>query len=184
MEPLPHPSQTPPAQPLRRAPTISRGRWLLAAAMLVAALGAGWSIKRATAPASRVETIGYTDLVTRCGAGEVVRADIENDRISLRLKNGGTAVAVVGNAHSQHAIVSMLAERGVDVSFQPRDTAGERALGALTPLVVLLSFVTGAAIVYRRRRLSHVRHVQPVDPSTAVSFRDVAGVDEAKQGLE
>ena len=184
MEPLPHPSQTPPAPPLRRSSTQSRGRWVIAGAALVAALGAGWSIKRASSPASPVETIGYTDLLTRSSAGEVAKAEIEGDRIMLRLKNGGSAAAVIGNAHSQHAIVSVLAERGVDVSFQPRDTASERALGALMPLVVLLSFVTGAAIVYRRRRLSHVRHVQPVDPATAVSFADVAGVDEAKQGLE
>jgi cell division protease FtsH len=144
----------------------------------------GWSVKRAAAPSSAVETIGYTDLLTRSSAGEVTRAEIEGDRIMLRLKNGGAAAAVVGNAHSQHAVVSLLSERGVDVAFQPRDTAGERALGALMPLIVLLSFMTGAAIVYRRRRLSHVRHVQAVDPSTAVSFADVAGVDEAKQGLE
>jgi cell division protease FtsH len=184
MEPLPHPSQSPPVQPLRRAGAQSRSRWLIVMAAIVAVSGAAWSIKRAAAPASRIETIGYTDLVTRSSAGEVTRAEIEGDRILLRLKNGGSATALVANAHSQHAVVSMLAEHGVDVSFQPRDTAGERALGALMPLVVLLSFMTGAAIVYRRRKLSHVRHVQPVDPSTAVSFADVAGVDEAKQGLE
>jgi len=184
MEPSTQPSQSPPAHPLRRASTQARTRWLLVGAVLVATLAAGWSVKRAMVPAARVETIGYTDLVTRSGAGEVAKAEVDGDRIVLQLKNGGAAMAVIANAHSQHAIVTMLADRGVDVVFQPRDGTAERALGALLPLFVLLSFMTGAAIVYRRRRLSHVRHVQAVDPSTAVSFADVAGVDEAKQGLE
>jgi cell division protease FtsH len=159
-------------------------RWLWFAAALMVAVGAAWSIKRTLTPPARIESIGYTELLTRSAAGEVTRADVEGDRVLLQLKNGGTATAVIANAHSQHAIVTLLAERGVDVTFQPRDGAGERALGAVMPLIVLLSFMTGAAIVYRKRKLSHVRHVQPVDPSTAVSFADVAGVDEAKQGLE
>jgi cell division protease FtsH len=151
---------------------------------VVAIVLAGWSIKRALSHPARAETIGYTDLLARSAAGEVSRAEIEGDRVLLQLKSGGTATAVIANAHSQHAIVTLLADRGVDVVFQPRDGAGERAIGAVMPLVVLLSFMTGAAIVYRRRRLSHVRHVQAIDPATAVSFADVAGVDEAKQGLQ
>jgi cell division protease FtsH len=150
----------------------------------MAATGIGWTIRRAAVPAPHVESIGYTDLLTRSAAGEVSKAEIDGDRVVLQLKGGGTATAVVANAHSQHAVVSLLAERGVDVVFQPRDTASERTLGALMPLLVLFSFATGAAIVYRRKRLSHVRHVQAIDPATAVSFADVAGVDEAKQGLE
>src|SRR5262245_57899387 len=160
MEPSSHPSQSPPSQPLQRSRTQARSRWLAAAAMVVAVVAGGWSIKRATMHAPKVETIGYTDLLSRSAAGEVAKAEIEGDRIALELKNGGSATAVVANAHSQHAIVSLLAERGVDVVFQPRDSAGERTVGALLPLVVLLSFMTGAAIVYRRRRTSHVRHAQ------------------------
>jgi cell division protease FtsH len=152
---------------------------------VIVALGAGgWTVKRAAMHAPKVESIGYTELVTRSAAGEIAKAEIEGDRIALELKNGGSATAVVANAHSQHAVVSLLAERGVDVVFQPRDSAGERTLGALLPLVVLFSFVTGAAIVYRRRRLSHVRHGEAADATSPVSFSDVAGVDEAKQGLE
>jgi cell division protease FtsH len=152
---------------------------------VIVALGAGgWSIKRATTHAPKVESIGYTELVSRSAAGEIVKAEIEGDRISLELKNGGSATAIVANTHSQHAVVSLLAERGVDVVFQPRDGAGERTLGALLPLIVLFSFITGAAIVYRRRRLSHVRHSEGAETAGGVSFADVAGVDEAKQGLE
>jgi cell division protease FtsH len=174
----------PPARPLRRSGAKTRTRLLVAAAAAFAVVGIAWSVRRAAVPAPRVETIGYTDLLTRSAAGEVSKAEIEGDRVLLQLKGGGSATAVVANAHSQHAVVTLLAERGVDVVFQPRDTVGERTLGALMPLLVLFSFVTGAAIVYRRKRLSHVRHVQAADPGTAVSFADVAGVDEAKQGLE
>ena len=185
MEPSPHPSQTPPARPLRRpSGAKTRGRVLFAATAALAVAGIAWSVRRAVVPAPHVETIGYTDLLTRSAAGEVSKAEIEGDRVLLQLKGGGTATAVVANAHSQHAVVTLLAERGVDVVFQPRDTASERTLGALMPLLVLFSLMTGAAIVYRRKRLSHVRHVQAAAPGAAVSFADVAGVDEAKQGLE
>jgi len=185
MEPSPHPSKMPPARPLRRSGAKTRGRRVLVAMTAVlAVVGIAWSVRRAAVPTPHVESIGYTDLLTRSAAGEVNKVEIEGDRVLLQLKGGGTAMAVVANAHSQHAVVTLLAERGVEVVFQPRDTAGERTLGTLLPLLVLFSFMTGAAIVYRRKRLSHVRHVQAVDPATAVSFADVAGVDEAKQGLE
>ena len=52
------------------------------------------------------------------------------------------------------------------------------------PFVVLLSFVGGGYLLYRRKRVSHVRHVATAGKdATAASFADVAGVDEAKEGL-
>jgi len=153
---------------------------LLALAVVVGAL---WSIKKVIAPSARVESIGYTELLARGAAGEVTKAEIDGERVLLKLKNGGAAAAIVSNAHSQHSLVAVLAERGVPVEFLPRDAPGERIINALLPLVVLLSFAGGAYVVYRRRRLSHVRHVHHVDNGITTTFADVAGVDEAKDGL-
>src|SRR5262245_58080670 len=111
MDPSSQPSQMPPAHPLRRSGAKIRGRLVVVAALALATAGIGWAIRRAASPAPRVETIGYTDLLTRSAAGEVAKAEIDGDHVLLQLKGGGTASAVVANAHSQHAIVTLLAER-------------------------------------------------------------------------
>jgi len=51
-------------------------------------------------------------------------------------------------------------------------------------LVIVLVLIAGGVgyFVYRRKRLSHVRQVHH-EPPSAVSFADVAGVDEAKDAL-
>ena len=121
-------------------------------------------------------------MLARGSAGEVSKAEIEGEHILLKLKNGGSASAIVPNAQSQHALVSMLSERGVAVEFLPRD-GSERAVNTLMPFVVLLSFVGGGYLLYRRKRVSHVRHVANVGKTHGASFADVAGVDEAKEGL-
>jgi len=161
-----------------------RQRTLLVLFALVGLLGVAWSIKKTFLSGSHVEALGYTEILSRGAAGEITRAQIDGEKILLTLKSGAAATAVVSNAHSQHAIVAMLAERSVPVEFLPREAAGERAFNALLAPVVLLSFAGAGLIMYRKKRLAHVRHVHRFDTPNAVSFADVAGVDEAKQGLE
>jgi cell division protease FtsH len=151
---------------------------------VAAAAGIAWSIKRGLVAGGRVESIGYTELLAHGSAGDVTKAEIDGERVLLKLKNGSSATAVVSNAHSQHAVVALFAEKNVPVEFLPREGAGERAVNTLLPPIVLLSFVGLGLAVYRKKRLSHVKQVHRVDAPTSVSFRDVAGVDEAKQGLE
>jgi cell division protease FtsH len=90
----------------------------------------------------------------------------------------------VSNAESQHAAVSKLAERGVPVEFLARDTAQERLIGALVPLVTLLTMGAVGTFMYKKKRLSHVQTVtSPEKRKEQVTFADVAGVDEAKTAL-
>src|SRR5450432_824092 len=178
------PSHQPPTHPLRRARSQARYR---VAYLVVATLGIlgiiGTIRKLAIAPA-HVESIGYTDLLARGASGDITKAEIDGERVVVKLKNGGSASAFVSNAHSQHALVAMLSERGIAVEFLPHDTSSERVLGALLPLVVLFSLMGTALLVVRKRRLSHVRQVHHSGQAPSASFSDVAGVDEAKEGLE
>jgi cell division protease FtsH len=173
----------PAVPPNRRRRTIIRYRAVALLAFL-GAVGIAWSVRRSMAPDSRVESIGYTELFSHGAAADVAKAEIDGERILLTLKNGTTATAIVSNAHSQHAVVAEFAERGVPVEFMPRGAAGERALNTFLPLILLLSFVGTGYAIYRKKRLSHVRHVHRVDAPNSVSFGDVAGVDEAKLALE
>jgi cell division protease FtsH len=161
-----------------------RHRLAIVLVVLVGVIGVAWSIRRALASSTRVERIGYTELIAHGTAGDVEKAEIDGDRVLLKLKGGGSATAVVANGHSQHAVVSFFAERNVPVEFIPRDAFGERTINALLPPLLLLSLVGAGFAIYRKKRLSHVRHVHRVDTANGVSFADVAGVDEAKQGLE
>jgi cell division protease FtsH len=152
---------------------------VIAVLSLVFAIG---TFTQKFARSSRVETIAYSDLMTRAASGRIEKAEIDGERISVKLKDGANAVAFVSNAQSQHAVVSALVDKGIAVEFVPREANGERLLNTLLPSVVLLSFAGAMYGVYRRKRMSHVRHFQH-DRPTAVSFSDVAGVDEAKDGL-
>jgi cell division protease FtsH len=182
MEPSPHQPATSSSHPVRPPKTRMRYRAPILVLTVFSAVLAVAAIAQRVSHSSRVETIGYSDLMARAASGGIEKADIEGERITLKLKDGAGAVAFVSNAQSQHAVVSMLVEKGVGVEFVPRETSGERLLNTLLPSVVLLSFAGAMYAVYRRKRLSHVRHVQ-ADRPTSVSFSDVAGVDEAKDGL-
>jgi cell division protease FtsH len=162
----------------------ARYRLAFAVAALLGILALVGMVRRFTVAAAPVESIGYTELLARGTAGDITKAEIDGERISVKLKNGGSASAIVSNAHSQHALVAMLAEHGIAVEFLPHDATGERALGALLPVIVLFSMMGTAYLVVRKRRLSHVRQVHQTSGPTTVSFSDVAGVDEAREGLE
>src|SRR5262245_43306566 len=123
LDPSSH-SATPPAPPIEKAPITARYRLAIVLLALAVALGLGWAIKRGIASGSRVESIGYTELMARGASGEVTKAEIDGERVVLKMKNGTTATAVVSNGHSQHSIVSAFAERGVPVEFMSREATG------------------------------------------------------------
>src|SRR5579859_1093860 len=108
--------QNPPAPPLSRASLYARHRLTIVALALAGVLGLAWTIKRSFAN-PRVESIGYTELVAHAAAGDVMKAEIDGERVTLKLKDGRSALGVVANAHSQHAVVSAFAERNVPVEF-------------------------------------------------------------------
>jgi cell division protease FtsH len=169
---------------LRPAKSQARYRLAFVVIALLGILAMVGTIRRFASKAPQVENIGYTDLLTRANAGEITKAEIDGEHVTVKLKNGGSAGAIVSNAHSQHALVSMMSEHGVAVEFLPHDGSGERIVGSLLPVVVLLSLMGSALLVVRKKRLSHVRQVHHVGQAPSASFADVAGVDEAKEGLE
>src|SRR5262245_19008222 len=131
----------PPAPPLSRSRLLLRHRIAIVLLALLGVIGVGWSVRRAVATSGQVEHIGYTELLARGSAGDVEKAEIDGERVTLRMKNGSSALAVVSNGHSQHAMVQVFAERKVPVEFLPRDATGERTLNAILPPILLLSLV-------------------------------------------
>src|SRR5258706_9943234 len=97
--------QNPPAPPLSR---VARHRMTIVFLAFIGALGVAWSLMRIFS-SPHIEAIGYTELVAHAGTGDVVKAQIDGERITLKLKDGRSAMAVVSNAHSQHAVVSAFA---------------------------------------------------------------------------
>jgi len=177
------PTHRPPPQPFPPARARLRNRISIALLALASALAVAWSVKTAL-PTPHVLTLGYTEVLARAAAGDVLNAEVDGERVLLKMKSGGQATSVVSNAHSQHALVAALAENKVPVDFVPHDSAGERLLNNFMPFVMLLSIGGVGALVYRRKRLAHVKHVNSATIPTGISFDDVAGVDEAKEGLQ
>src|SRR5262249_35117211 len=125
MEPSSH-EKRPSQRPIQLAKARVRYRVSFTVlAVLSAALGIGTVFHRA-AHSSKVEIIGYTDLMARAASGVVEKAEIEGERIGIMLKGGASAVVFVSNAQSQHAIVSMLVDKGIAVEFASRESGGER----------------------------------------------------------
>src|SRR4051794_30786874 len=166
-----HPSNHPPSHPLPpRAKSQTRYRLAFIVAAVVGILALVGTIRRFAVGQAHVESLGYTDLLSRGATGEITKAEIDGERVLVKLKNGGSASSIVSNAHSQHALVAMLSERGVAVEFLAHDASGERAIGTLAPVIVLLSLVGGGYLIARKRRLSHVRQVHHVGQAPSTSF--------------
>src|SRR4051812_37816790 len=120
--------KNPPAPPLERSRLGARYRLLVVLLALLSAVAVAWSVRRAIINSTQVERIGYTELMAHGTAGDIEKAEIDGERVLLKLKNGTSAAAVVSNGHSQHAVVALFAERNVPVEFMPRDAVGERTI--------------------------------------------------------
>src|SRR5258708_21624352 len=95
------PGQKPPTHPLKRSKTQARYRLAVVVISLVGVIALVGSIRKVIGASPHVEAIGYTDLLARGAAGDVTKAEIDGERVLVKLKNGGSATAVVSNAHSQ-----------------------------------------------------------------------------------
>jgi cell division protease FtsH len=177
------PTHRPPSHPLPPSRARLRGRLAIALVALAAVLGVV-ALLRVALPHSQVQTLGYTELLARAAAGDVSHAEVDGERVLLKMKSGAQATSVVSNAHSQHALVAALADHDVPVDFVAHDGLVERLISNFLPLIMLLSLGSAGALVYRRKRLSHVKHANAASVPTGISFADVAGVDEAKEGLQ
>jgi cell division protease FtsH len=160
-------------------------KYLFAAAAVVVALAAIFWLRQLTLVAEP-PYIPISEVLNRAERGEVVSATITGNVvvITTRDKSRYRSIKEPGSAISEQ-----LRQHGVEVAVQSSDPAP-----AATPLMALLPLVFIGAMVWLLMRQggassramsfgrSHARMVTPDRP--AVTFEDVAGVEEAKQELQ
>jgi len=157
---------------------------MVAAAALVLLLATSLAIlvKRNKTTVNR---INYTQLHALGSVGAASSLIVEGELISVIGKDGAISQALVTNEAAQQEIVETFRKNNVQVEFHSMNALGAVALlNWLVPVLIVLAFAIIAWRVYASMngggkgfRLVDVKGKQDV------SFKDVAGVDEAKAEL-
>src|SRR3989338_4562968 len=149
-------------------------------------------------PVGEKPTIAIGELVKKINAGEVASVVVVDDALTVTLKNGAIAQATKESGETFSTLLSnyevdsaQLQEVAVRID---KDNSLSFWLVALLPF--LFPFLLIAAFLYFMMRQvqgansrammfgqSRAREVTPQDSHTKVTFKDVAGVKEAKAEL-
>ena len=141
------------------------------------------------------EEIPINEVISRSVRGEIEKIEVSNDRLTVFTKSGETFAS---RKESGASMVDTLRESGVDpavsgVSVEVKGAGGLSSLfGALLNFLPLIFF--GAVLLFMMRQaqgsgsqtfsFGKSRARMFVGNGPAVSFSDVAGVEEAKEELE
>jgi cell division protease FtsH len=158
--------------------------------LLVAALGiVFWFTWQSIESGSKGDQWSYSQLLNKAGDHQVQKLVIKG--------TDGTATAKDGSQHdvsfgdSTDSVANTLTKDGVDVSYQASSTSGA-LLGVILPNLIFLLLIGGFMYYILRQTQSGNNQAMSFGRSRArmiagdkpaVTFADVAGVDEAKQEL-
>ncbi len=141
--------------------------------------------------AKQEQVLPYTQLLDKVNAGEVKKATIEEAHgIKGELKSGGEFTTELSNEFVQRDIAEAMTKAGVEVSF--KSASSSQWLIGLISYAPLLIFI-GLWIFMMRQMQSGGNKALSFGKSRAkllsnqqkrVTFKDVAGVEEAKEELQ
>jgi cell division protease FtsH len=153
------------------------------AVLLVLGGAYGYQLLQADVPAS----VPFSVFLRDVGAGGVRSVTVADSGLLFERKDGSKAqtVAPAGYVASNPTFVTSLTDRGISLDvIQP---AASRA-GTYTALIIGLLFFGFAALALFRiitGRVPTLEKAQTIDPEqVTVTFKDVAGVDEAKDEVQ
>ena len=143
-------------------------------------------------PTSQKEVpVIYSNLIEKVNAGEVAKAQLEGTRgVTGELKDGSKFTTEVDNEPVQAEIAKLMRDKGVQVSF--RSSSSSQWVFSLISYAPLLVFI-GLWIFMMRQMQSGGNKALSFGKSRAkllsnqqkrVTFKDVAGVEEAKEELQ
>ena len=141
------------------------------------------------------EEIPINEVISRSVRGEIEKIEVRNDRLTVFTKSGETFAS---RKESGASMVDTLRESGVDPAVSGVSVEVKGAGGLSSIFGVLLNFLPliffGAVLLFMMRQaqgsgsqtfsFGKSRARMFVGNSPAVSFSDVAGVEEAKEELE
>ena len=155
---------------------------------------------------SQVKEVSYSQFLSMVNDGQVEEVELSTGEDQIRFTTGEgseTQVYTTTQFPNDDRLVERLEEKGVDFSAKIPDTSGELWLYLLINLMPLIIFLGGGWLLNRRLRKqmgddnnmsfgggfglggglgrSGAKEVKGED--TGVTFKDVAGQDEAKESL-
>ena len=172
------------------------GGQILVVILVLAILVGLYSTFSTNEPAPR--ELAISELVREINAGTVTKIDVEGDQLKVTLKSGELATS---KKESEAGLSEVLRNYGVSpeklaiVSIEVKDLSGwafwlANLLPFIIPLVFIIFFfwliskqMRGASMQAFTFGQSKAKIIDPADQSQRITFKDVAGVREAKEEL-
>lgn len=140
---------------------------------------------------SQPTNLTYSELISKVNAKEVLDATIEPTKVTGSLTNRGRYSSKISGEFVARDLADLMNKNQVRVTFEPSSTSGfwVSLLATLAPFIFILAFwifmvrqmQTGGnkALSFGKSRAKLLSNQQK-----RVTFKDVAGVDEAKEELQ
>ena len=166
------------------SPRFRRPRYYVPViASLVLLLAAGIYVRRHETPTPQ---LAFSEFLQQIDRGQVKEIRESDDTVHLTLADGGVATTILPPGFlADPAFTTNLARKGVRIELQQPTQPGTVSPG---PIVLGLFFFSAVGFVVYRATAGRIR--TPGGPKMAdrdghvVTFRDVAGVDEAKDEVK
>jgi cell division protease FtsH len=156
----------------------------VATMLVLAAALPGFLFLRVPASAGAAPA-AFSQFLQDLQAGRVYYVEAAGDELAYRLKDGtelGTR-APTGYLASNPDFAATVLSRGVTFTVRPETAAGASRYGAIALGVLCLGLIA-IALLRAGGRVPSLERAHTVDPQQiAVTFKDVAGVDEAKDEI-
>jgi cell division protease FtsH len=171
---------------------VSAGKWSARAMVLVAAAGAVLVLLVVVLARSHsapdVPVVPFSDLLAKIETGTVSAVAISGDTLDFMLRDGRVlrTVAPANYVTSNASFVPELAKRNVRIDIRTNPEQNAYSYGALGVGILFLGLLGFTLYRVTSGRIpaleSKTREASP--ESTAITFDDVAGVDEAKEEVK
>ncbi len=136
------------------------------------------------------DSISYTEFVQMVDDGKIEEVEIQSDRLEVHVKDSDSAV-YIGKAEDNSELTARLLEHNVKVSTKMTNT-GDMIISVMLTSVLPLLVLWGLFVLLFRRLggrggvmgVGKSNAKEYVQQETGITFKDVAGEDEAKESLQ
>jgi cell division protease FtsH len=136
--------------------------------------------------------LSYSQLVEKIETDQIATATIEREKVVGKLKSQGASyTSKLGNEHTADKLADLMRQKKIDVKFDPSSSSGLWAnmLVMYAPFILIIAFWIfmirqmqsggNKALSFGKSRAKLLSNQQK-----RVTFKDVAGVEEAKEELQ
>src|SRR5687767_12555547 len=159
----------------------------MGAGVLVVMLAVGaYAILQYTGPADPTAT-PFSEFLSAANAGQVTTVEVDADSLTYERTGGGRFVTVApqGYVATNPTFISNLAERGIRVDVNAVRPSRVGTLSAVALALLFLGFAALAIFRLVTGRVPTLEKARTIDlEQVTVTFKDVAGVDEAKDEVQ